>query len=42
MCPWHEWRWDVTTGLNANNPAVKVACFAVTVDNGDVFADIPG
>ena len=42
MCPWHAWRWDVTTGLNVNNPAVKVACFAVTVDNGDVFVDIPG
>ena len=42
MCPWHAWRWDVTTGLNANNPAVKVACFPVTVDGGDVFADIPG
>jgi len=42
MCPWHAWRWDVTTGLNVNNPAVKGACFAVTVDNGDVFVDIPG
>ena len=22
ICPWHAWRWDVTTGSNANNPAV--------------------
>src|SRR5438477_9208615 len=21
VCPWHGWRWDVTTGANANNPA---------------------
>src|SRR2546427_7356751 len=19
-CPWHAWRWDVTTGANINNP----------------------
>src|SRR3989442_12260494 len=42
MCPWHAWRWDVTTGLNVNNPAVKVACFAGTVDHGGVFVEIHG
>ncbi len=42
MCPWHAWRWDVTTGANANNPAVKVSCFAVTVRDGDVLVDLPG
>jgi nitrite reductase (NADH) small subunit len=26
VCPWHGWRWDVTTGSNANNPAVRVGC----------------
>lgn len=36
-CPWHAWRWDVTTGANANNPAVKVACVPVTVENGEIF-----
>ena len=41
MCPWHGWRWDVTTGANANNPAVKVACFPVTVEAGEVFVDLP-
>jgi nitrite reductase (NADH) small subunit len=40
-CPWHAWRWDVTTGANVNNPAVKVACFAVAVERGDVFAELP-
>jgi nitrite reductase/ring-hydroxylating ferredoxin subunit len=40
-CPWHAWRWDVTTGANANNPAVKMACFAVAVDDGDVFVELP-
>jgi nitrite reductase (NADH) small subunit len=36
-CPWHAWRWDVTTGANVNNPAVRVACFPVVVENGSVF-----
>jgi nitrite reductase/ring-hydroxylating ferredoxin subunit len=40
-CPWHAWRWDVITGANANNPAVKVACFPVTVENGQVFVELP-
>jgi 3-phenylpropionate/trans-cinnamate dioxygenase ferredoxin component len=41
LCPWHAWRWDVTTGANANNPAVKMACYAVVVENGDVFVELP-
>jgi nitrite reductase (NADH) small subunit len=39
-CPWHGWRWDVKTGANANNPAVKMACFPVSVEAGDVFVEI--
>ena len=40
LCPWHAWRWDVTTGANANNPAVKMACFPVVVENGAVFVEL--
>ena len=40
-CPWHAWRWDVTTGANANNPAVKVACFPVAVEDGALFVELP-
>jgi nitrite reductase/ring-hydroxylating ferredoxin subunit len=39
-CPWHAWRWDVTTGSNANNPAVKVACYPVRVEGNSVFVEI--
>lgn len=39
-CPWHAWRWNVTTGANANNPALKVECFPVTVESGDVFVEV--
>ena len=41
VCPWHGWRWDVTTGANANNPAVKIACFPTRVENGDVYVELP-
>jgi nitrite reductase (NADH) small subunit len=39
-CPWHAWRWNVTTGANTNNPAVTVACYAVSEDAGAVFVDL--
>jgi 3-phenylpropionate/trans-cinnamate dioxygenase ferredoxin component len=40
-CPWHAWRWDVTTGANANNPAVRMACFPASVEDGQVFVELP-
>jgi 3-phenylpropionate/trans-cinnamate dioxygenase ferredoxin component len=36
-CPWHGWSWDVTTGANVNNPAVRLACYPVTVRDGAVY-----
>ena len=39
-CPWHGWRYDVTTGANAMNPAVKVACFPVSVEGSAVFVEV--
>ena len=39
-CPWHAWRWDVRTGANVNNPAVKVACFAVAIEDGAILVDL--
>jgi len=41
LCPWHAWRWDVTTGANVNNPAVRVACFPVMVEAGSVYVELP-
>ncbi len=41
ICPWHGWRWDVTTGANANNPAVKIGCFPAAVVDGDVYVEMP-
>lgn len=41
VCPWHAWRWDVKTGANINNPAVRMPCFPVSVDGGRVFVELP-
>ena len=41
VCPWHAWRWDVKTGANVNNPAVKMPCFPVSVDGDRVFVELP-
>jgi nitrite reductase (NADH) small subunit/3-phenylpropionate/trans-cinnamate dioxygenase ferredoxin subunit len=40
VCPWHAWRWDVTTGGNVNNPAVKVGCYPVTEREGSLFVEL--
>jgi len=39
-CPWHAWRWDVSTGANVNNPAVRVACFPVRVEGDAIVVDL--
>jgi nitrite reductase/ring-hydroxylating ferredoxin subunit len=41
MCPWHAWRWDVTTGANVNNPALRLACFPVAVEGQGIFVELP-
>jgi len=30
----------VTTGANVNNPAVKLACYPVTVEHGAVWVEV--
>lgn len=42
VCPWHAWRWDVTTGASVNNPAVKMVCYPVVVEGSGVFVELPG
>jgi nitrite reductase/ring-hydroxylating ferredoxin subunit len=40
-CPWHAWRWDVTTGANVNNPALRVACVPLSVEDGALWVELP-
>jgi nitrite reductase (NADH) small subunit len=39
-CPWHAWRWDVTSGANVNNPGLSVPRFAVEVRDGAVLVNL--
>ncbi len=40
-CPWHGWAWDVTSGANMNNPAVRIGCYPVILREGDLFVRLP-
>jgi nitrite reductase/ring-hydroxylating ferredoxin subunit len=35
-CPWHGWRWDVTTGASLTAPALRVGCVPVGVEGGAI------
>jgi nitrite reductase (NADH) small subunit len=39
-CPWHGWRWDVTTGASINNPALRVGCAPVTIEGEDLLVRV--
>jgi nitrite reductase/ring-hydroxylating ferredoxin subunit len=35
-CPWHGWRFNVTTGACVNNPSAKVEAYQVKIEGEDV------
>ena len=35
-CPWHGWKYDVTTGISPVNAQVKVASYEVKVEGDEV------
>lgn len=39
VCPWHGWKYDVTTGKLLTNPAVAVACYPTEIRGEDVWVD---
>jgi len=39
-CPWHGWRYDVTTGVNQMNPEVTVSKYEVKVEGDDVLVSV--
>jgi nitrite reductase/ring-hydroxylating ferredoxin subunit len=36
MCPWHAWTWDVRTGENTANPALKMARYEARIEDGHI------
>jgi nitrite reductase (NADH) small subunit len=39
-CPWHGWRWNVTTGENAMNAAIKVSSYPVKVEGTSILVEV--
>ena len=35
-CPWHGWRFNVTTGACMNNPSAQVEAYEVKIEGEDV------
>ena len=35
-CPWHGWQYDVRTGENEFDRAIRLETFDVVVEDGDV------
>jgi len=40
-CPWHGWQFDVTTGRHCLNARIEHTKFAVKVDAGQVYVELP-
>lgn len=36
-CPWHQWEFDITTGVNLADPRKRVRTYEVDVTDGKVF-----
>ena len=39
VCPLHGWEYDFTTGCNVDDPSIKLRCFAVKIEAGDVLIE---
>lgn len=36
-CPWHQWEFDITTGVNVADPNKRVRTYDVDVTDGQVY-----
>ena len=39
-CPWHGWKFDVTTGVAVLVPTVKIKTYKVKVEGNDVMVEV--
>jgi nitrite reductase/ring-hydroxylating ferredoxin subunit len=40
ICPLHGWEYDFSTGANVDDPSLKLRCFRVQVEAGDILVEI--
>lgn len=41
VCPWHAWEYNCVTGVCDLDEDLKLEKYAVKVENGDIFIDVP-
>ena len=41
-CPWHAWRFRLADGAWADSPRIKIGCFPVRVENGEIQVEVNG
>ena len=41
-CPWHQWEFDLLTGVSLTDPKVRLRIFPVEVEDGDVYVLLRG
>ena len=41
-CPWHDWQFNVTTGVCVHQSTARVRVYPCEVRDGAVFADLAG
>lgn len=39
-CPWHAWRFDVTTGKSVDNEKYKTPTYDVMVEDSEIFVKV--
>ena len=39
-CPWHGWRYDVTTGVSEISPDVGVPSYPIKVEGQDIYVAV--
>lgn len=37
VCPWHGWKFDVTSGVNINDERYVTPTYQVEVENGEIY-----
>lgn len=38
-CPWHGWKYDITSGENIKDDRYSLPAYGVTVEDGDVYVE---
>lgn len=40
LCPWHNWSYDLVTGVHTGDADIEVPTYDVTVEDGVVYLDV--